>query len=87
MPTMNRSVKFVDLAPDSLFLEAIPTARHKSLLAGYLTNWRRGRENVRKMIVDDFWLFQDLGARERAADLLLVWKMYLSECTKPKNLV
>jgi hypothetical protein len=80
MLMQGQSGNYVNFALDGPQVCAIPTERHKYLLASYLVSLKRGRNAVRKMIVDDFWLFRDLGAQERAADLMLVWKMYLSDC-------
>jgi hypothetical protein len=80
MPMNGQAIDFTNIALDEPLVCAIPAERHKYLLASYLVNLKRGRNAVRKMIVDDFWLFRDLGAQERAADLMLVWKMYLSDC-------
>ncbi|CAN3992353.1 hypothetical protein MCBRY_003179 [Methylocystis bryophila] len=52
---------------------------HQALLSSYLLNLWRGPEAVRKLIVADIRLWIELGAPERAADLFLVLRQYLTD--------
>lgn len=54
------------------------SAKHQSLLSSYLFNLERGRMAVRDMIVADMRRFRELGALQRAADLLLVLRLFLT---------
>ncbi len=56
-----------------------PSAIHRSLLCGYLLNMHRGVREVRNMIIADLRRYIDLGAEARAADLLAVLKLFLSD--------
>jgi uncharacterized membrane protein (GlpM family) len=56
-----------------------PSARHHSLLAGYLLNMGRGPAAVRDLIVSDLRGFLDLGVKRRAADLLIVLRFFLAK--------
>jgi hypothetical protein len=85
MLSIEQCAHFAGLAPDELRLCAVPAARHRSLLQSYLANLKRGSEAVSKMIVSDFWLFRDLGAQEKAADVLLVLRLFLSAYPKPTS--
>jgi hypothetical protein len=69
----------VGLASNELVLGAVPSARHGSLLSSYLLNSHRGLDAVRAMIVADLRRFLDLGVPARAADLLIVLRMLLTD--------
>ncbi|HXY58493.1 MAG TPA: hypothetical protein VEH76_07920 [Methylocystis sp.] len=86
MGAMEECAECEGLPPAELFLCASPSARHKSLLASYRMNLKRGRKAVCDMIVGDLWRFMELGARERAADLLLVLRLFLADCPKGRSL-
>jgi len=79
MITMAECANFVGLAPDELLLCAIPSTRHKSLLKSYLFNLKRGEKAVCCLIIGDFWRLMELGAEERAADVLHVLRLFLSD--------
>jgi hypothetical protein len=72
-----------ELATPELPLCALPCARHNLLLESYSFNLKRGKAAVRKMILEDLWRFVDLGAWERAADLLVVHQLLMSGCASP----
>lgn len=72
-------VAFAGLSSNEMILGATPSARHYSLLASYLLNLGRGPVTVRDMIVSDLRSFLDLGAKQRAADLLIVLRIFLSD--------
>jgi hypothetical protein len=67
------------LASNELVLGAVPSARHDSLLSSYLLNSHRGLDAVRAMIVADLRRFLDLGVPARAADLLIVLRLLLTD--------
>ena len=68
--------------PYELPLDAIPSRRHKSLLESYKMNLERGSGAVYDMIVGDLERFIELGAQQRAADLLLVLRLFVSGLPK-----
>jgi len=72
-----------ELATPELPLCALPSERHKLLLESYRFNLKRGKAAVCKMILEDLWRFVDLGAWERAADLLVVHRLLMSGCASP----
>jgi hypothetical protein len=61
---------FIGADFESLSLCVAPSARHRSILASYLLNIKRGEAVVFDMMLADYHRFLDLGARERASDLL-----------------
>lgn len=66
------------LSSHELIIGPIPTARHEALLSSYLLSLRSGPTVVRNMIVSDLRGFLDLGVRQRAADLLIVLRLFLT---------
>ncbi len=52
---------------------------NRALLSSYLLNLWRGPEDVRKLIVADVRLWIELGVPERAADVFLVLRQFLTE--------
>jgi hypothetical protein len=79
MITLEQCTAFAALAPNEIVLRSTPSAKHRSLLASYLLNLKRGPESVRDMMVSDLRCWLDLGAVQQAADLLIVLRQYLSE--------
>ena len=77
MVTPEQCADFAGLAPNEMVLGASPSAMHHSLLMSYLLNRERGLKTVCKMIVADIRASLDLGARKRAADLLIVLRRFL----------
>ncbi len=71
---------FADLAQSEMVLGATPHARHHSLLQSYVQNLWRGPEVIRELMVRDIRFALDLGASKRAADLLIVLRLFLSDC-------
>jgi hypothetical protein len=70
---------FADLTQSEMVLGATPHAGHHSLLVSYLLNLWRGPGAVREIIVADIRAAIDLGASKRAADLLIVLRLFLSD--------
>ncbi len=58
---------------------AVPSPKHRARLSGYLLNLKWGQATVREMIVADIRAALDLGALNRAGDLLVVLRLFLSE--------
>lgn len=79
MLSVSECAEYVGLNPDELLLGPGPTAKHKNLLEGYLLNQWRGEAFVAQMICDDLRAAVELGARGRAADLLLVLRVFLTD--------
>jgi len=76
MITLEQCVEDAERASNELLLCAVPSAKHSLLLASYLFSLQRGETAVCNMIVADYRRFMELGARERAADLLLVFRLF-----------
>ncbi len=68
-----------DLRSSEVFLGVTPSTKHRSMLTGYLLNLKRGPVAVRDMIIADMRAALELGARQRAADLLLVLRLFFSD--------
>lgn len=60
-----------ELAPNSAL-----SAMQNSLYASYMLLAPRGMKSVRNMMISDIELFLDLGARNRARDILLVLRRF-----------
>ena len=82
MNTLQECAECEGAACIELMLCAMPSARHKSLLASYALNLKRGKKAVCDMIVGDIGRCVELGAQQRAADLSLVLREFLSDCRK-----
>lgn len=67
------------LGSEEIVLGVTPSAMHASLYDSYLLRRRSGSEAIREMIVADIRTALDLGAKKRAADLLIVLRRLLSE--------
>lgn len=76
--TISQCLDFADLSPNEIILGPPLTDRHYALLSSYRLNLARGAIAVRDMIIADLRSFLDLGARQRAADLLVVLRLFLS---------
>ncbi len=63
---------------EEMIVGVTETEIHRGMLASYLTNIWRGSEVVRDLIVADIRSSLDLGVAERAADLLLVLRLFLT---------
>lgn len=67
----------VRLASNEIALTAAVTAQHRSLLATYRMNAHRGENAACERILGDIRNFIDLGALDRATDLLIVLALHL----------
>ncbi|MFY9628764.1 MAG: polysaccharide deacetylase [Methylocystis sp.] len=79
MISLEECRNYAGLFLKEMVLGAKPNEKHHRLLAGYLFNMRFGAATVRELIVADIRVAMDLGAVQRAADLLLVLRMLLEE--------
>lgn len=79
MITVAQCAAFAGLDSNETLLGVSPSAGHHSLLSSYLLNLSRGPAAVRDMIVADLRCWLDLGAPQRAADLLVVLRLFLSD--------
>jgi hypothetical protein len=77
MLTISQCLDFSGLAPSEVIVGTTLAVRHHALLSSYLLNLDRGAIAVRDMIVADLRAFLDLGAPQRAADQLLVLRIFL----------
>jgi hypothetical protein len=78
MNSINECEVLARTASDELTLCAVPSAKHSALLASYLLNLKRGEIAVCNMMFADFRQFLELGAQERAADVLHVLRRFVS---------
>ncbi len=69
----------IDIAANEISLNAPITPMHRSLLASYLMNAHRGHKSARDLILSDLRGYIDLGALERATDLMIVLALFLEE--------
>ena len=79
MITLEECTEFAALDTSELFTGSVLSTKHRSLLSSYLLNLKRGPVAVRRMIVSDIHAAIDLGASKRAADLILVLRLFLSK--------
>lgn len=80
MITLRRCAKYAGLKVDDAALGVVPTERHHALLKSYLLNMDRGPVIVRRMILSDLLGYLDIGAHRCATELLVVLRLFLSEC-------
>ncbi len=85
MISVTRCSDIAGLTADEIILGVEACDRHRRLLCGYLLNMRRGMRAVRNMIVGDLRRYLDLGAEARAADLLVVLRLFLSDYGGPEK--
>lgn len=78
MISVSQCAAYAKLASSELLVGPPLSGKHYLLLESYLLNLRRGSIAVRNMICADLRAFLDLGAHERAADMLLVLRLFLS---------
>jgi hypothetical protein len=85
MISLQQCAKSARLSSNELMLGVSPTRRHRRLLTSYLLNIERGAVNVREMIVADLHAFLDLGLPERAADALVVLRLFLKDYPEARS--
>lgn len=66
---------------NELSLCASVTPMHRALLASYRMNAHRGEKRTRDLILSDLSGLFDLGALDRATDLLIVLALFLEKST------
>lgn len=76
--SLSRCAALCGLEPHELIPGAVRSPFHQSLYESYLMLCDRGADFVRDLIVADMRRALDLGARRRAAELLLVLRRFLS---------
>jgi hypothetical protein len=79
MRSLEQTRAATGLSPEELIVGARETDALRATLQGYLTNVWRGQEVVRDLIVADIRTALDLGVQERAGDLLLVLRLFLTD--------
>ena len=89
MITLTQCAAFAGLTANEFVLGVSPSAKHQLLLSSYLVHLGRGQAAVREIIVADLRIFLDLGVSQRAADLLIVLRLFLSDypdarCVSPR---
>jgi hypothetical protein len=72
----------IALTAKEISLNASVTPRHRALLTSYRMNAHRGQESVRNLLIRDLRSFLDLGALERATDLLIVLALFMRETAR-----
>jgi hypothetical protein len=77
--TIEQCKVFSGLVSNEVVMGAVPSPKHRARLSGYLLNLKWGQATVREMIVADIRAALDLGALNRAGDLLVVLRLFLSE--------
>jgi hypothetical protein len=76
MSSLTQCMVHGGLGSNETILDVAPCAKHHSLLLSYLFNLKRGLAFVRDMIIADLRSSIDIGARQQAADLLVVLRFY-----------
>ena len=79
MLTMEQCKIFSRLVSNEMVMGPVPSPKHRARLSGYLLNLKWGQATVREMIVADIRAALDLGALDRAGDLLVVLRLFLSD--------
>ncbi len=79
MITMEQCKIFSGLLSNEMVVGPVASPKHRARLTGYLLNLKWGQATVREMIVADIRAALDLGAINRAADLLVVLRLFLSD--------
>ena len=79
MISMEQCRIFSGLVSNEIVMGPVPSPRHLARLSGYLLNLKWGQATVREMIVADIRAALGLGALNRAGDLLVVLRLFLSE--------
>jgi hypothetical protein len=78
MTTLDDVRSATGLCSEEMIVGVTETSIHRAVLASYLSNLWRGPDIVRDLMVADIRTALDLGVAERAADLLLVLRQFLT---------
>jgi hypothetical protein len=79
MRTLEETRSATGLRWEEIIVGATETEALRATLKSYLSNSWRGSEVVRDLIVADIRTALDLGVQERAGDLLLVLRLFLTD--------
>lgn len=79
MRTLEETRSATGLRSEEIIVGAAETEALHATLKSYLSNLWRGSDVVRELIVADLRTALDLGVQDRAADLLLVLRLFLTE--------
>ena len=79
MISVRACASFAGLAGNEICLGASPGAKHRALQSRYLLGLWRGSKAVPDFIGADIRRWTEIGARDRAADALLVLRQFLSD--------
>ncbi len=85
MVSLSQCAGYAGLNSSELLIGTVVSAKHHSLLQSYLLNLWRGAIVVRNLIRADLRAFIDLGAKKRAADLLLVLRLFLGHFPEARH--
>ncbi len=77
--TMEQCKIFSGLVSNEMVMGPAPSPKHRARLSGYLLNLKWGKATIREMIVADIRAALDFGALDRAGDLLVVLRLFLSD--------
>ncbi len=86
MVSLSQCAGYAGLDLSELLIGTVVSAKHHSLLESYALNLWRGAVVVRDLIRTDLRAFIDLGAKKKAADLLLVLRLFLSHFPEARHL-
>jgi len=78
MRTLEETRSAAGLRSDEIIVGTTETEALRAMLASYLSHLWRGSDVVRDLIVADLRSALDLGVEDRAADLLLVLRLFLT---------
>ena len=79
MRTLEETRAATGLRSEEIIVGATETEALRATLSSYLSNLWRGSDVVRELIVADIRTALDLGVQDRAGDLLLVLRLFLTE--------
>ncbi len=85
MISLSQCAGCAGLDSSELLIGTVVSAKHHSLLESYALNLWRGAIVVRDLIRTDLRTFIDLGAQKKAADLLLVLRLFLSHFPEARH--
>jgi len=78
MRSLEETRSATGLRSEEIIVGAAETEALRATLRSYLSNLWRGSDAVRELIVADLRTALDLGVQDRAADLLLVLRLFLT---------
>ena len=78
MRTLKETRSATGLRSEEIIVGAAETEALRATLSSYLSNLWRGPEVVRELIVADIRTALDLGVQDRAGDLFLILRLFLT---------